>query len=57
MDLCPVPRWTLDEYYSERVVLTSVNRFDAMAVGGWNLEIYDRTRFERDTVLGARKRR
>lgn len=57
MHLGPLPKCTLDEYCRERIGLTIVRRFDATAVDGKSLVVNTHSRFERDTALGARKRR
>lgn len=57
MDLGTLPNWTLDVDCRERVGLMDVNRFEAMAVDGKNLVMYDRCRFECDTALGAWRNR
>lgn len=56
-DLGPVLRKTLEEYHRECGEMMDAGRLCAMAVDGRYLVIYDRNRFERDTVLGAWQRR
>lgn len=56
MNLDLVQSWTLDEYLRECAGLIDLKRFDAMAVGGKNQDMYYRSRFERGTALGAWKR-
>lgn len=55
MDLSPAPNWTLDEYRRKCAALVDMNYFDAIAVGGKNLVVYDRSRFERETAQGRGK--
>lgn len=57
MSLGPLPNWTLDEYGRECAGLMNVKIFDAMAVDGENLVIYDKSRFERDSTLNTWKKR
>lgn len=55
--LDPYPNWRLEEYRRECTDLRDVKHFDAIAVDAENPVIYDRSHFERDTALGAWKRR
>lgn len=57
MVLRPLPNWTAEEYCRECAGLMNVKCFNAMVVDCQNLVMYLRTRFERDTALGAWKRR
>lgn len=50
-----VPNWTLVEYCHGCAGLMHVKRFDAMTFDTKSLVIYDRNRFDRNTVLGAWK--
>lgn len=52
-DLC----WTLSQYPQECGGTTDVAGFGAMAVAGKNYVVNDWNNFQRDTVLGAWKRR
>lgn len=52
-----LPNWTLDNYRFESADMTDVERFESIAIDGRNLVVYDRSRFERDTVMGGWKRR
>lgn len=53
MDLGYLPSWTSDDYRQKRAGLMEVKRFEAMAANSKNLVIYDRSRFKRNTGLGA----
>lgn len=57
MDPGPLLNWTLDEYCRERTGLMNVLHFDAMAVDGRNVVVYDRNRFKRDPALSAWKQK
>lgn len=53
LDFGSVPNWTFDQYRSECAGLMVVKHFDAMAVDGKNLVMYDCSCFERDTPLSV----
>lgn len=57
MDLSPMPQRNLDECRRECAGTMDVKLFNATVVDGKNLVVYDRGRFERDTAVGAWKRR
>lgn len=57
MDFGPVTNWTLNEYCCESAGLMDVKRFDARAADDKNILIYDPSRSERYTDLGAWKTR
>lgn len=50
MDLGPLLNWTLEDYRRVCAALMDVNHFEAIAVDGKHLVIYDGNRFERDTA-------
>lgn len=53
----PNPGWTLLGYRQECGGMVDVGRFSAAAVDGKKLPMYDRNNFQRDTAIGAWKRR
>lgn len=57
MDFGPVSNLTVYEYRRKCAELLEVKGFDATAVYGKDLAIYDRNRFEQDMALDAWKRR
>lgn len=51
------PNWMLEEYCCECAGMMDTKRLDAVVVDGRDPVIYDRNRLERDTAIGAWKRR
>lgn len=55
IDLCPLPNWTLYVNRRECADMMDAKRFDVVAVDNWNIAIFDRNCFKRDTALSAWK--
>lgn len=52
-EICPATRWTLYEYCRECGGSIDIGCFSTMVVYGTNIVMYDRNKFQRDTLLGA----